>query len=721
MTAEERIQIRDKIIECIKVLNLVKENSQGWLKALGGRSRLEREISSNIKLKKLYDLYIEQFRTKEEAQYCLLHSTDISEYLCPICNNPRKFYNFAHGYRDSCKSEQCMKILLSTEESKKKRKATNIKRHGYDNPFSEEGFCEKRKQINLERHGDECPLRLEKFKQKRIDTVNKKYGCDYITQTQIFKDKRKESLMNNYHVDSPLQSPIIQERFKKTMIKRHHVESAMHSKELMKKRDETNIRLYGHKCVLQNPEVRRKAEQTMILKYGTKYGMKCAAILQKMYDTMIKRYGTKYLLQNKDIKIKKDHTCELRFGTKNPMQNDEVKKKQHETNIKKYGFKMPAQNKNIQDKMKETNNRIYGVNYISQKNVKHYDIWSDKNKFKQFIIDKYNEKETFLTLSEINGFFEVCTQSLKKHLELYDLLDYFYIQDSNLEIDFDSFLNAHKIEHIRFYRKMLDLKTNTPREIDFLCGNIGFEINDITSHNSLNPKANSYKDPSYHLNKTELAAQNGIRLIHVWEWEIRNSLLWDKLIRWITNFFNEKKIRLSVDECSIRRVDKNEERSFLNKYHFQGYQKSEVCFGLYYNDELVQLMSFSKIREDELELLRFCMKFGYSIEIDETYKLLKNFIDKYNPQKIIAYCNFDKFTGKTYEELEFRLTDKIPPQVIWCDKDMNYFTQSELDSNGARKILGVESCKDMSDEDIVKLFGYVPVYNCGLGVYTMNI
>ena len=97
--------------------------------------------------------------------------------------------------------------------------------------------------------------------------------------------------------------------------------------------------------------------------------------------------------------------------------------------------------------------------------------------------------------------------TLKRKLESLELLDYFYIQESNLEIDFKTFLESYNLNYERHNRSIL-IEDNTRREIDFLINNdIGIEINDVWSHNSLNDNQMTYKDPLYHQQKSLLAIE----------------------------------------------------------------------------------------------------------------------------------------------------------------------------------------------------------------------
>ena len=61
-------------------------------------------------------------------------------------------------------------------------------------------------------------------------------------------------------------------------------------------------------------------------------------------------------------------------------------------------------------------------------------------------------------------------------------------------------------------------------------------------------------------------------------------------------------------------MSSQEARKFLEDNHLQGYANSKIRLGLYYNEELVSLMTFSKPRYTknyDWELVRFCTLRGY--------------------------------------------------------------------------------------------------------------
>ena len=102
----------------------------------------------------------------------------------------------------------------------------------------------------------------------------------------------------------------------------------------------------------------------------------------------------------------------------------------------------------------------------------------------------------------------------------------------------------------------------------------------------------------------------------------------------------------------ISSKDKNE---FLNKYHIQGEDKSKVKLGLFYQDELVAVMSFGKPRFNknyEWELIRYATS---KHVIGGAGKLLKYFERIYKPKSIITYADRRFSQGNMYFQLGFKL------------------------------------------------------------------
>lgn len=182
---------------------------------------------------------------------------------------------------------------------------------------------------------------------------------------------------------------------------------------------------------------------------------------------------------------------------------------------------------------------------------------------------------------------------------------------------------------------------------DFQVGNILVEINPYPTHNSTwGVYGNSAKDISYHQLKTQLATSHQYRCIHVFDWDDQVKIL-DQLIP-IT-------YRIGARKLSLQEVNSSEEKSFLNSYHLQGAVKSVVALGLYFEDQLVQLMTFGKPRYNksyQWELLRLCTKPGWMIA-GGSERLFKAFRQQYDPISVLSYCDLSKFDGQVYSRLGF--------------------------------------------------------------------
>ena len=84
----------------------------------------------------------------------------------------------------------------------------------------------------------------------------------------------------------------------------------------------------------------------------------------------------------------------------------------------------------------------------------------------------------------------------------------------------------------------------------------------------------------------------------------------------------------------IKEISSKDCSSFLDQNHIQGKLGAKVRLGLYYNDELVSLMTFGALRKNlgqksedgSYELLRFCNKLNTNV-VGGASKLFKHFIN----------------------------------------------------------------------------------------------
>ena len=205
------------------------------------------------------------------------------------------------------------------------------------------------------------------------------------------------------------------------------------------------------------------------------------------------------------------------------------------------------------------------------------------------------------------------------------------------------------------------------KEIDLYYGDIGIEYNGSQYHATVNARFNT-KDRLYHRDKFLLAKEKGIHLINIFDVDWENNK--DRIKMYLSSLFVPQK-RLMARKCEIRKVDNEIACEFVNKYHIQGasFRYMKINYGLYYNNELMAVMSFGKLRMSKTEaghyeLHRYCVKEGYTI-VGGANKLLKQFEKDYNPKYILSYSDNDYFLGGIYERLGFENKGQCTPRYYW--------------------------------------------------------
>ena len=192
---------------------------------------------------------------------------------------------------------------------------------------------------------------------------------------------------------------------------------------------------------------------------------------------------------------------------------------------------------------------------------------------------------------------------------------------------------------------------------------IGIEFNGNYWH------SDQCKPKNYHLEKSKLAAQYGIRLIHIWKYEWQDPATRKKLQQFFNIAFAVNTTRIYARACEVRRISNKEAKAFNEKTHMQGHRNAQVTYGLFYNGELVQLMSFSRTKynknlttDDTWEIIRGCPG-SNNIVVGGVSKLFKHFVQDYQPSGVFSYCDFNKFDGKSYEMLGMHFVGYTGPDL----------------------------------------------------------
>lgn len=499
---------------------------------------------------------------------------------------------------------------------------------------------------------------MKKTTRGTIEKRLRKY--DIKKPKELFYKKNKELLKERYGVENVSQLKDVKEKKRQKAIKKYGVENISQSKEIKSKKEKKALEKFGVPNVLQSEEVKKKCKETILEKYGVDNINKVREIREKSKKTMLEKYGVEYPGQSEVLKDKMKQTNLKKYGAKYVFQSEKIKEKIRQTNLKRYGNKNNFSNPIIKEKIKQTCLEKYGVPYACMR--------------------------------------EECRRANKGAI-------------SKINRDF-----AKRLKNLQIKNKLEYNIENFSYDIFILNSNIVIEINPTYTHNAtLGSEFRGHKKAllteEYHYNKTKTAKENGYRCIHVFDWDSQEKII---------NMLKPKE-KLYARNLDCKEIEQEEATDFLEKYHLQGSCRGQkVRIGLFYNDELVEIMTFGKPRYNkkyEWELLRLCSHSDYNI-IGGANKLFTHFLIDYNPQTIISYCDNSKFDGDVYKVLGFKLLDYGKPSKHWYNmKTKQHITDNLLRQRGFDQLFKTNYGKGISNRDLMIENGFVEVYDSGQSIY----
>lgn len=464
------------------------------------------------------------------------------------------------------------------------------------------------------------------------------------------------------------------------------LDCANNNQDILNKRiKESNQKKWGVDYYSQHKDFIQKQKQTKKERYGDENFNN----VQKMLSTKKEIYGSsKY---NNIEKIKK--TSILKYGVSNPSKSKLIKEKIKSTNIEKYGFKSPTESPTIKSKIQ---NKI---------------LHKIKNKFNENEFVNYDFNLSVYTLN-----CGICDNKYEISMPLYNerlRLGYSTCticnpigvnQTSKSELEIKSFISEIYNKEIKSNDRTLikkELAIYLPNS------NLAIAFNGLYWHSEL------FRDKKYHLNKTNKCQLKGVELIHVFEDEwLYTPQIVKSIIKNRLGLINKK---IYARKCEIKEISNNDSKEFLNKNHIQGGEcKNSVRVGLYYKDELVSLMTFSKGRialggkPDEWELVRFCNKIDLSV-IGSASKLFNFFLKNYKPNRIISYSDIRLFNGDLYDKLGFKKIHESSPNYWYVLENKRYhrfrFRKDVLVKKGFDP--------NKTEKEIMYERGYNRIWDCG--------
>jgi hypothetical protein len=464
---------------------------------------------------------------------------------------------------------------------------------------------------------------------------------------------------------------------------------------------------------LDRKETNRKSKETLKIKYGVSNPFEVVGYNNLKIDNIKrgKNISKSYNKKSKEEKLEIGNKISNSLKSKNKYEKQIIKEKRENTNLKLFGVKNTLQHNSPLRNKADINNQ--------NSQILKYENWL---KLHNLIL--LNEYKGVKDLEGNIIYYEF------KHIPTNTVfIDHLACGRLPIYKDPTETLGTSKPEKelINFIKSHYsgDIITNNKKlvkgfEIDIFLPelNLAFEFNGLFWHSE-----SKGKNRKYHLYKTEECLKQNIQLIHIFEdeWVYKPDIVKSRIL----NLLNLTPNKIYARNCNIEILDNDLKNQFLNHNHIQGEDKSKIKLGLYYNGELISVMTFGNLRKvtgnkssiDSYELLRFCNKLNTNV-VGGFSKLLKFFIKNYHPKNIISYADKRWSNGKVYEKNNFTFIHDTPPNYWY----MKYYKTREhrfkYRKSELSKILN-EYNDLLSEWENMKNNNYDRIWDCGSKKYQL--
>lgn len=193
-----------------------------------------------------------------------------------------------------------------------------------------------------------------------------------------------------------------------------------------------------------------------------------------------------------------------------------------------------------------------------------------------------------------------------------------------------------------------------PKEIDVYVPekNIGVEFHGLAWHSLL-----TRPDMKEHFNKRKNCERQNIKLLQFFEDEWKEKKYICKSI--INNSLGIIGEKVFARKCTLQKIKTKQAKLYLNNWHIDGYVNSEVSFGLFYDNEIVSIISlrkpFHKKYNNLLEISRFASKPNVVVVggLGKLIKQCKEYVKENNKEGLLTYVDLRIGNGYGYEKVGF--------------------------------------------------------------------
>jgi hypothetical protein len=531
-----------------------------------------------------------------------------------------------------------------------------------------------------------CPICTTEFK------IRIKYERIYCSP----ECRRTHYLNNKETIDT---NKIIKQ--KKTLLERYGFESIMHVPEFFIKNRET----HNNKTPEQIQQMVSKAKQTKFEKYGdenyrdinkrkitclAKYGDENYNNRPKFMETIIERYGD-YHLRLPEYKERYKNTFMEKYGVTGVLAIKENHKKAESAHLTKYGGTWYQNSEEFTIIKNKSQSKV-----IDERLDRFGFTWLESNKFITFSKTRYlkiqckkcnNIMHTTLIKNNEKPICRKCFPSSK-----YSSINLF-AQDYIKSI-YDGEMLTNNRSLIR------------PYEIDIFLSEyqIGFEMDGNYFHST----GFGGKETDYHIMKTKLAHDKGIRMIHIFEDEVEYN---GRVLKsFIDRTLGKSKLIQYPQDLDINiNIDVDVRINFIKENSLYDYIKSDFDIVLSNGDDIIYMVCIRVDSNNNFTIVNEITKLNYNII--NGFNLIINHILETHDVNRLKYISNIRLNGLGYLDNKFKSISITKPNKYFINK-VDYYHRARRINDALLKMIYNNIVYYISDEN--QMDG---IYDCGSEVF----
>lgn len=221
------------------------------------------------------------------------------------------------------------------------------------------------------------------------------------------------------------------------------------------------------------------------------------------------------------------------------------------------------------------------------------------------------------------------------------------------------------------------------------------------------------KTMNYHRNKYLKCRDLGYRLITVFETDDMEK------IKALVRTHVQSNVRIFARNTRVCELESKTANQFHRDHHLSKTVGGSVHLGLYHENELVMVITFSRTRYNkniEYECARMTGHSDYTV-VGGASKLFKYFFTRYNVSSCITYADLRFGEGRVYENCGFdRQNDSNPNYFYFKGNELHLQSRVKYQKYKLGNMLDKYD-SSLTENENMTMNGYNRIWDCGNAVY----